>query len=467
MGDSAIVACPARPSDLPGSWPVYSGKPPDSQNNHGQHILLHPHRPRWGVLNDTGLRIARSLGAGASIVETAADLVAAYGITAAAARIDTAYVFNFLSKEGFLGNGASGPSQRTPELKTAFLHITSRCNLSCPHCYVLSDGVKHSGPQDLSTEIVVKLIDELAGLGGRAVTLSGGEALLHPGVRRMLKRAADRSLEIRLLTNGTLLDREWAAFLADLPIHVQVSLDGSRPEIHDAVRGKGNFLRALQAVERLQQAGLGEKINLCATVMRSNVEDLAEIILLAEKLGVPLVRFLPLRRKGMAEAAWTAIGTGFGVCEQERFYRMVADRQVKDKPALAVSCGLSGFLLKLPPETPEDEIWCPIGRQIDIGFDGEAYPCVLMMEERFRVGNIHRESLESMTRSDAMRQTCRALAERRSDIVGCARCLWRNLCQAGCMGQALDNTGTIQDVDDFCGYRKKAYEEAFDRILAQ
>ena len=64
-----------------------------------------------------------------------------------------------------------------------------------------------------------------------------------------------------------------------------------------------------------------------------------------------------------------------------------------------------------------------------------------------------------------MADVCLALVERRQKIEKCAACTWRNLCQAGCMGQALDNKGTIWDTDDFCDYRKRAYKEAFDRIL--
>jgi radical SAM protein with 4Fe4S-binding SPASM domain len=179
------------------------------------------------------------------------------------------------------------------------------------------------------------------------------------------------------------------------------------------------------------------------------------------------VRFLPLRRTGMADAEWTALGSGFGVDGHERFYRKVAERQRQGKAAVSVSCGLSGFILKPPREVADDEIWCPVGRKIDIEANGDAYPCVLLMEERFRLGNVHRESLASMTRSGRMRQVCHSLVARRSTIGRCASCLWRNLCQAGCMGQALDNAGTIEAVDDFCRYRQKVYAEAFDLILAQ
>jgi radical SAM protein with 4Fe4S-binding SPASM domain len=310
------------------------------------------------------------------------------------------------------------------------------------------------------------LIDELADLGGRSVTLSGGEALLHSGFRTILNRAVARNLGVQLLTNGTLLDREWVEFLGGFPLSVQVSIDGSRAEIHDAIRGRGSFEKALRAVEHLQEAGLGSRLTICATVMQGNARDLPEIIHLGERIGVPLVRFLPLRKKGRAAGAWDAIGTGLAVEDAEAFYRLVADRAVAGKTTTAVSCGVSGVLLKLPRETSPDEIWCPVGRKIDVDFNGDAYPCVLLMEEGFRLGNVHRDSLASMVKSERMRETCSSLVRRRTSIGRCASCLWQNLCQAGCMGQALDNTGTIWGVDDFCNYRQQAYAEAFDKILA-
>ena len=64
-----------------------------------------------------------------------------------------------------------------------------------------------------------------------------------------------------------------------------------------------------------------------------------------------------------------------------------------------------------------------------------------------------------------MAGACSALSQRRREITECAACHWRNLCQAGCMGQALDHRGSIWERDDFCSYRQEAYREAFDCIL--
>lgn len=446
-------------------WRIYSGRSPQSSGNPGHHTLLHPRRPTWAVLNATALAIAERLRQGGSIEAIAAGLVAAHGIPLERARTDVALVHGRLHQEGLLGDAGAAPPERTPSLDALFLHLTSRCNLGCSHCYALSSRPPEGGHEELATDLVLRLVDELAELGGRSVTLSGGEALLHPGIRAIVRRAAGHGLTIQLLTNGTLLRREWAAFLAEHGVSVQVSIDGSRPEIHDAVRGRGSFLKALQAVERLQAAGLGSKVAICATVMQHNAGDLPDIILLAERIGVPLVRFLPLRRKGRAERAWDEIGKGLDVADAEAFYRLVANRGATGRTATAVSCGLSGVVLNLPQETCSDGIWCPVGRKIDVDVNGDAFPCVLLMEQRFKVGNVRRDSLISLIRSDRMREACQSLVRRRFAIEPCAACLWQNLCQAGCMGQALDNAGTIWAVDDFCAFRQQAYRETFDRIL--
>jgi len=427
------------------------------------HILLHPHGPGWLVVNNTGLEIARFLDKGESIDDVARRLNKKYGISFEKAKEDILYVSEQLVSHHFLNGKKTKRTGRTPTLNTVFLHLTSRCNLFCPHCYAsYPDNLE----KDLPTSLALHLIDELINEGGQSVTISGGEPLLHPGIKHILKYAASK-VGIRLLTNGTLIDREWAAFLADMDIFIQISIDGSKKEIHDSVRGEGSFDRAVKAVKYLQEAGQSERIVFSTTVMRQNIHDLSKIISLAERLNVPLIRFLPLRRVGRAQEQWNSIGSGIGVKEYEEFYQYTSTLKAGQQCSVEISCGLSGFLLKMPDEFSEDNIWCPVGRSLVVGINGDTYPCVLMMRDEFRVGNVFHDSLSIMIHSDRMTAVCKALSERRVKIKKCKPCNWRNLCQGGCMGQALDHKETIWDTDDFCDYRKRAYEEAFDRILVK
>jgi len=427
------------------------------------HILFHGLESRWIKVNDSGLEIARHLDRGESVQDVVLHLRRKYGISDEVARDDVIQVQDGLIKRGFLQPDYISHPFRSTTLNSLFLHLTNRCNLSCLHCYT-SGPVKTIG-KDLSAPLVFCMIDDLAEHGGTSVTLSGGEPLLHPELKEILRHTPS-DVQIRLLTNGTLIDREWAEFLADMDVYVQVSVDGSREAVHDRIRGKGSFRKAINGLEHLQGAGLGDRINFSTTVMNQNLDDLIEIINLAQRLGVPLVRFLPLRRKGTARSMWQTVGSGLSTEDYARFYDDTHRLHATVGTEIEISCGLSGFLLKMPEEFEKDDIWCPVGRRVVVDFNGDAYPCVLMMEDEFRLGNVFHNSLEEIIQSKAMAGVCRALSERRQKIEKCAGCTWRNLCQAGCMGQALDNKGTIWDTDDFCDYRKRAYEEAFDKILA-
>lgn len=57
-----------------------------------------------------------------------------------------------------------------------WLELTSACNLRCSHCFL--DGAPSRSR--ISLPDVRRIVEELAGLGVLRLTLTGGEALLHP-----------------------------------------------------------------------------------------------------------------------------------------------------------------------------------------------------------------------------------------------------------------------------------------------
>jgi len=441
------------------SFITYPSPSPEDPSD-TSYILLHGTEPRWLAANRTTLEIARALERREEIEAVAGRLIRRYGLSPEAAKRDVARVAELLSRERILDRKPSAGPARSPTLSSVFFHLTAQCNLSCLHCYL----PRPAEDRHLPAGLVIRLIDEVVESGGRGVTLSGGEPLLHPEIERILDHAT-RKISVRLLTNGTLIDGEWAARLSGMNVTVQVSVEGSTRESHDRIRGKGSFEKAMMAVELLQEAGLSERLHLSTTIMKQNLTDLAEIISMAQRRGLPLVRFLPLRRLGRGAREWEAIGSGVEIRDHEEFYRYVWDLLTKQRRATEISCGLSGFLLKMPESCSADNIWCSVGRMLVVGTGGDVYPCVLLMDEELRLGNVFREDLASMVRSEKMAKICRIVSERRSRIEKCAACSWRNLCQAGCMGQALEHTGTVWEADDFCAYRNRAYRDAFEKIL--
>jgi radical SAM protein with 4Fe4S-binding SPASM domain len=422
------------------------------------YVLLHRRCSKWLAVNQATFEIARLLDRGESVEATVGYLVARYGVSPEAAIADILYVREELARQQFLIGDLQPLPTRSPALDSLFFHITNRCNLSCVHCYIACPINR-----DLPASLILRVIDEMPDQC-EGVTLSGGEPLLHPEIMTILEACGHR-VKLQLLTNGILIDRDWAKLLAQTVAAVQVSVDGSTSSIHDAIRGRGTFDKVMRAIGNLQEAGLAEHLTLSATIMKQNVEDLPRIIAMAEKLGVPSVRFLPLRKSGRAREQWDRIGSELKVEHSEDFYRYVFALPRSKQNSVKISCGLSGFLLKVPGDDFRDEFWCSVGKKLVVDVRGDIYPCVLMMGEEFRLGNAFEQSLVEVIQAEQMVCFCKALSDRKEKIEECAVCLWKNLCQAGCMGQALDNRGTLWSTDVFCNYRKQAYGDAFDRIL--
>jgi len=130
-----------------------------------------------------------------------------------------------------------------------FIALTSRCNLRCPDCSVHRDQ-----PDDLSPDLLDRVITEAKKKGVKIFFLAGGEPFLWLDLLNLLKKHQDVYFEI--ITNGTLIDESWAESLARMG-HAAVffSLEGLEGAT-DKRRGKGVFAKITQAMSLLQEKGL-------------------------------------------------------------------------------------------------------------------------------------------------------------------------------------------------------------------
>lgn len=130
------------------------------------------------------------------------------------------------------------------------------CNLSCSGCYA---GAYGDTEPILSSDDIAGLLDETRGWGSRFVTVSGGEPTLLwrriPGEERGLRDifAAYPDTMFLMYTNGTLIDDEMAAEMAELGnISPAISIEGYREQT-DARRGEGVYDRILEAMATLRE----------------------------------------------------------------------------------------------------------------------------------------------------------------------------------------------------------------------
>lgn len=172
---------------------------------------------------------------------------------------------------------------KTP--RSVDLAITGQCNLRCTYCsHFTSAG---DVEQDLPTEEWLEFFDELGKCSVMDVTLQGAEPFFRKDLKEIIQGIVRNRMRFSILSNGTLITNEIAAFLASTGRcdSVQVSIDGSTPETHDACRGDGNFVRALKGIKILQKQGIPASVRI--TIHKYNVHDLAAIArLLLEDMGL-------------------------------------------------------------------------------------------------------------------------------------------------------------------------------------
>ena len=424
------------------------------------HIITHPLKPSWMVVNDFGWEILKLCNGKHSVSDIMHTVKSRYTVPEDIIARDINQFMASVDKSGFLSEGAR-TTGASCSIKSVFLHLTDKCNLSCKHCYAKNMSARGS---ELTDKEIASFLEKFYAAGGRAVVLSGGEPLLRNNFKKIFQ--VNPAAEFILLTNATLIDDESAAFLAQYNVSIQVSMDGATAKIHDSIRGKGSFAAAMAGLEHLKRRGLQKRINFCTTIMRQNLNDLPNIFNLARSTGIPFVRFLPLRKKGNARYNWDDIQSGVTAKDYETFFRYALHEAIDQYPDLDIRCGLTGYILD-SRKLMSDGCWCPIGKNIVVDTMGNMYPCSLFMDEQFKLGNIKDNSISDIQSNPVLNDLVMAREERKTKTERCCRCMWRNFCQGSCMGVVLEQHGTIWETDEFCDFRIALYEQSVIKLAGE
>jgi len=160
--------------------------------------------------------------------------------------------------------------------------ITLACNLSCSHC---GSRAGKRRPNELDTAAALDLVDALARLGTRELTIIGGEAFLRPDWCQIVARASSHGIYCAMQTGAlALTDRRLHAGVNAGLKGLGVSLDGLQP-LHDRLRGRvGTFDSAVGALRRARQLGLRTSVN--TQIGPQTLEDLPGLLDVLVQAGV-------------------------------------------------------------------------------------------------------------------------------------------------------------------------------------
>ncbi len=334
--------------------------------------------------------------------------------------------------------------------------LTLACNLRCRHC---GSNAGKPRPDELSTEEMLHVCDELAELGCERVTLLGGEPLIHPAWERVARRIRENGFRANVITNGWTLHREEVCdriAAAELSI-VGVSLDGLADTHDDLRRRPGSFARILRGIDLLRERRVPVAVS--STVTRQNLPQLDQLhrLLTDHEVSVWQLQICnPLGRLAQDDPIILRPEQVLDVLDFVA--RKRAEQAGGPRIDIADNVGYyshhehEGIRQKRPGEAYH---WtgCHAGIQ-SMGLDanGDVKGCQsLPSTPEFLEGNVRQRSLaEIWNDPNSFSYTRRFTRENLSGY--CAICPYGALCKGGCTSSALAHSGKVGD-NPMCAYR--------------
>jgi radical S-adenosyl methionine domain-containing protein 2 len=91
--------------------------------------------------------------------------------------------------------------------ETVSFHIIKPCNMKCKFCYATFDDM-NVGPQ-MSLENAKVIVTKLHAAGVEKITFAGGEPTMYKHIKAIIRYAKSIGLVTSIITNGSLLSKEW------------------------------------------------------------------------------------------------------------------------------------------------------------------------------------------------------------------------------------------------------------------
>ena len=173
--------------------------------------------------------------------------------------------------------------------RVIFIEVTNHCNLLCETCP--RTFTSYEEPQTLSWENFLKIVEQFPKME-RAVLHGIGEPLINRDLPRMIAHLKQRGVTVLFNTNATLLTEEWGRNLIDSGLdEMRCSIDGAKTETYAKIRGApllhkivGNLTKFTELQHKMGKES--PKASIWMTGMRENIEELPDLVRLANRMGI-------------------------------------------------------------------------------------------------------------------------------------------------------------------------------------
>jgi len=365
------------------------------------------------------------------------------------------------------------------------------CNLDCKYCFYLEKEKLYPGESQwrMSDAVLSEYIRQyihsqpvaeinFAWQGGEPTLL--GVDFFRKVIALQQQFADGKVISNALQTNGTLLDDEWGAFLAQNKFLVGLSIDGPR-ELHDRYRvdkrQQPTFDKVMHGLELLKKHGV--EFNTLTVVNSANSQSPLEVYRFLKSIGSQFLQFIPLVER---TAPTELKSEGYDFAAPPLPGRKADGSPVSPESVAAEQYG--NFLCAIFDEWVRHDVgttfvqlfdtalgnWMGLGSSLcvfaekcgaalAIEHNGDLYSCDHYVYPRYKLGNVMNQSLGSMVRTP---QQIRFGNEKSTTLPKyCRKCEVRFACNGECPKHRFTTT---PEGEDGLNYLCPGYKKFFNHI---
>lgn len=355
--------------------------------------------------------------------------------------------------------------------------LTGKCNYNCLHCFNAADNAPLMS--EFTLEEAERLIEEAEKCGINAITVTGGEPMLHKDFFDIIESIYAHGMYVRELnTNGFFLNESSLEKLKSIDgdIRIKISFDGFGH--HDWLRNrKGAEENALRAIRLSKEYGFFTQVQ--TNVHRRNKDAILYTAEQMDAVGVEHMRIIRTTEapRWLQNADGATLGIGEYYDTMFEFLRAYIKEQHKMSvdiwQVVQVYPEIRSYRAR-PVECSEGEYRdsIPVCRgnraMVAVDANGDVVPCHQLSgyyaSHGLYIGNVKKEGLQSLLQAGKyIDEVCANLWQLKAANKKCASCRYFRYCAGGCRAIALAFTNDKFGADlSKCEFFKEGY---YDKLV--
>jgi uncharacterized radical SAM superfamily Fe-S cluster-containing enzyme len=254
------------------------------KNKYRQYLFLDAERGKWWRTNDVGKEIM-DLWCGKLTVGQIIDRLShEYSLDREVIiKMTVPFLRKAIEREYvLLGDGTRDKStmdkkEISSRIQMLWIEVTQRCQLHCPYCYA-EDSKQKPNMKELTLDEYALLMSDPVAREAKQIVVSGGEPTLRSDIIEILKLFRSTGNTVSFVSNGVIQDFNLWKEISNYVDSIQISIDGPNAEIHERLRGEGNFAKAVSTLKFLSETKL-KHLHVAFTPTDLNVGYLPQMML--------------------------------------------------------------------------------------------------------------------------------------------------------------------------------------------